>query len=139
MLAGLSLSIALAVCSQSAGSHERAPATYAADRCGGPLDHWSPQRSEFYELSVLGRLEVGPRRLTWNNTPTRNLRPFLVEAAGLTPRPNVEVVFQAGTDCRRVKAIRHEVDTILKCGPAQRCVEYSDAEWKRTLPPPIPR
>lgn len=134
----LALAILATACSPRAPSRERAIETYGAGRCGGTPLHWSPQGSEFYELSFNSRLEVGPHRLMWNGVATTNaaLQQSLIAAHGMNLRPNVEVVFHVGTDCRLVKAIREEVAADLHCGAEQRCVEYSNVEWDKWVPPP---
>jgi hypothetical protein len=111
---------------------------YDAARCGGVPRNWSKQGTEFGELAFISLLAVGPNRLKWNgqSTTTETLRTNLAKQMGITPFSNVEVVFEVGTDCRLVQAARANVDTSFHCDDKHRCIEYSDAELEKFLPPP---
>ena len=111
---------------------------YDAARCGGVPRNWSKQGSEFYELTFISRLAVGPNRLKWNgqSTTSETLRKDLVTQREVTPYSNVQVVFEVGTDCRLIRTAREVVDTSFQCNGKHQCIEYTDAELAKFLPPP---
>jgi hypothetical protein len=113
-------------------------AVYDAARCSGVPRNWSKKGSEFYELTFISRLAVGPNRLKWNgqSVTSEAVRTSLVKQREMTPISNVQVVFQVGTDCRLVQETRKAVDTSFRCDDKHRCIEYTDAELARFLLPP---
>ena len=110
---------------------------YSSHRCGGSPVGWSRQGTEFGELLYQNRIDVSRHFIRWNGRPVTAARLSLLlsEARHLNPRPGLDVVFRGDVDCRKVQMIREDVTSRLACGPEQRCVEYSYAEWARSLPP----
>ena len=124
---------------------ERGPTTahqhvskYDAHHCGGRPRHWQLQGSEFGELALINGVGIKGGKLTWNGTPTtyQELKKNLSEAGARVPQPRTELVIAPGSDCTKVEAVRHLIDTSLNCSPRAACVEYSDEELAKLGPPP---
>ena len=133
--------IYLAVVAAGCEKTQRSPSqagVYDAARCGGVPKNWSKQGSEFYELTYISELAIGPNRLKWNgqSTTSEALRKDLETQREMAPFSNVQLIFEVGTDCRVIQAARENVDRSFQCNGERHCIEYTDAELAKFLPPP---
>jgi len=127
-------------CGQNVGNSDSKPAIYAENRCGGVLENWQPQGAEFGELMVTNQLRVSPKGIQWNGEATSESElPGMYEQINqFVVPPGLSFVIAPDTACDTVARMRHTIDKTLHCGDRQTCVEYSDADWAKHEPPPLP-
>lgn len=114
-------------CDRPQDRSPRAATVYAADRCGGPVAGWSLPGSEYGELMAHNSLAVGSAKLTWNGAPISmtTLHSYFETMGQLDPRVNLQVIFENGAACSRVRSMRELIAEQLDCSFQGACVEYS--------------
>ncbi len=126
----------VAASGSQAKSFTNEKSNYGARQCKPTPRGWQRQGSEFGELMIFNRLEVSRARMIWNDKPIspRVLTGYLKEARGM-PSIGMQLVIDPSALCTEVEAARRAISMHVPCGHDLACVEYSKADWIKTLPP----
>jgi len=113
------------------------PSIYAETMCGGQ-PRWGKQGIENGELVTFNELVVGPSSMLWNASTIdwTTLEDYLKQTKVLSPQPVTVLIVKDRANCDDVWAVRHMMESQLRCSVEKRCVEYSPGQW--ALRPPRP-
>lgn len=134
------MKVCLALCSLAAGLALAACSKPEQNACLGPREHW--QRPHNFNGLMPMMNEVALTRdgsIHWNSnriSPSQFSK-YLAASHGLNPQPIVFLQTEMGVSCRKLEAVRNQMEEALKCNkPYSSCAEGIKQVWRSPPTPP---